>query len=117
MKILVNRCFGGFRFSNFGHSLVDELKADKSALEIRTSPEIIALAEEYGEEMFSDYSDVEVAEIPDNATDFDINENDGYETIIYVINGKIYYDWYHDDSDLDYLSGVWLGFYPNHTKK
>lgn len=91
MKVLVNRCYGGFDFSDFGRSLVGELKTEDD-LETRTHPEIIALAEKYGEKMFSDYSEVEVAEIPDNATDFDINEYDGYETIIYVVNGKIYYD-------------------------
>ena len=35
--------------------------------------------------------DLVVVEIPDGATDWDIYEYDGLETIIYVLNGKIYY--------------------------
>jgi hypothetical protein len=35
--------------------------------------------------------DLVVVEIPDNATDWNIEEYDGLETVIYVLNGRICY--------------------------
>lgn len=93
MKILVNRDFGGgFGFSDFGRSLIGGTEIYDDDIEARVDPKIIALVENHGKKMFVPYSKVEIAEIPDNATDYDIQEDDGYEQIIYVVNGKIYYN-------------------------
>ena len=93
MKILVNCCYGGFGFSDFGMAKLKEnnLTDDKYSFNIRTNPEVIKLAEKYGDELFDEYSDVEIEELPDNMTDYDIQEYDGYETVIYVLDGKIFY--------------------------
>lgn len=93
MKILVNCCYGGFGFSDFGVAKLKEnnLINDDSDLDIRTNPEVIKLAEKYGDALFDEYSDVEIEELPDGITDYDIQEYDGYETVIYVLDGKINY--------------------------
>lgn len=93
MKILVNCCYGGFGFSDFGVTKLKEnnLINDDSDLDIRTNPEVIKLAEKYGDALFDEYSDVEIEELPDDITDYDIQEYDGYETVIYVLDGKINY--------------------------
>jgi hypothetical protein len=93
MKILVNCCYGGFGFSDFGVAKLKEnnLMNSNSDLDLRINPEVIKLAEKYGDELFDKHSDVEIEKLPDNITDYDINEYDGLETVIYVLDGKIYY--------------------------
>ena len=46
---------------------------------------------EAGEDISGDYAKLKVVEIPDNFTDYEINDYDGVETLIYVIDGKIYH--------------------------
>ena len=83
MKIVVNGDFGGY-----GFGVDEELKSLINKYECdRTNPELIACVENNPNRC----GDLEIAEIPDNATDWDINEYDGLETVIYVVDGKIRY--------------------------
>jgi hypothetical protein len=83
MKIVVNGAFGGY-----GFGVDKELKTLINKYETdRTNPELIACVENNPNHC----GDLEITEIPDNATDWDINEYDGLETVIYVVNGKIRY--------------------------
>ena len=84
MKIVINGDFGGFgygieneEFSTF----VNELEYD------RENPELVAFVENHPE----DRGDLVIVTIPDNATDYMINENDGFEELIYVVDGKIHF--------------------------
>ena len=82
MKLVINGDFGGF-----GYGVTSELKAlVKKYEDERTAPELIALVEECPD----DCGDLEVVEIPDEATDYLINEYDGSETVYYVVDGKIH---------------------------
>lgn len=83
MKIVVNCAFGGY-----GYKVDKELKSliDKHEND-RTNPELIACVENNP----NCCGDLDVMEIPDNATDWDIHEYDGLETILYVVDGKIHY--------------------------
>ena len=45
-----------------------------------------------------------VIELPDNATDFDIQDYDGIETIVFVVDGKICYA--DGDFDLNEFYGI-----------
>lgn len=87
MKVVVNRCFGGFGISEEAKKILD---TDFNWLIERTDEQLIALIEEKGSEFCSGYcAELEVVEIPENATDWEISEYDGFEEIIYVVDGKI----------------------------
>ena len=44
-----------------------------------------------GENINSDFSKLEVVSIPNEVTDYEINECDGMESIICVADGKLYH--------------------------
>lgn len=88
MKIVVNRCFGGFRLCN----IAEDILATNSFEISRTDANLIKLIEEKGAELVQEkYSKLEIVEIPDDITDWELNDYDGYESIIYVMNGRIYH--------------------------
>ena len=83
MKIVVNANYGGYGCdlsSQYG-DLVDRYQND------RTNPELVAFVENHP----NDCGDLEVRTIPDNTTDWDIQDYDGYESLVYVVDGKIHY--------------------------
>lgn len=85
MKIVLNRNWGGFSLPKqfcemYGYSKYDEIN--------RTDSKLVAFVEENPDEV----DDLEVIEIPDDNTDYMIDEFDGFESIIYVIDGKLYRD-------------------------
>ena len=85
MKLVLNRDYGGF-----GYGVADEYEdfiRDFSDEEDRARPEIIAFVESHPDEC----GDLEVVEIPDTATDWEIAEYDGWESVIYVVDGKIHH--------------------------
>jgi len=88
MKIVTNACFGGFSVSDF---VVEKLGLEDEYDDVsRTDPRLIALIEEFGSEACSgDCAELVIDEIPDSATDWEIDEYDGAESIIYVVDGKI----------------------------
>ena len=83
MKIVVNVAFGdyGCDVSEQYADLVDRYKDD------RTNPELVDFVRNHP----NDCGDLAVMTIPDNATDWDIADDDGNETLIYVVDGKIHY--------------------------
>lgn len=87
MKIVINGCYGGFRVCDWA---CKELGI-KGYEESRTNESLIDMIERFGSECISgEYSILEVVEIPDEATDWMINEYDGNETVIYVLDGKLH---------------------------
>lgn len=101
MKILLNKCYGGFGFNYMDERLLDDIsnvtEKDVSwdSLAFRTNKDVIKIIEEYTKKGFninSDYSDIKVFELPDGITDFAIQDYDGFETCIYVLNGEMYID-------------------------
>ena len=83
MKIVINANFGGYGcdVSEQYVDLVDRYEGD------RTNPELVAFVENH----LDDCGDLAVMTIPDNATDWDIQDYDGNEDLIYVVDGKIHY--------------------------
>jgi len=88
MKIVINTCFGGFSLSDFA---VTALELDSRYKPIsRTDARLISLIEKYGSEACSGRcAELEVVNIPDEATDWMIQEDDGSEDVLYVLDGKI----------------------------
>ncbi len=87
MKVVVNRCFGGFGISEEAKKILD---TDFDWLIERTDEKLIALIEGKGSEFCSGYcAELEVVEIPSEATDWEISEYDGMEEIICVVGGKL----------------------------
>lgn len=87
MKIVVNACYGGFSLpEEFAKSIGLEYTFD-GQIE-RTDPRLIEYVEKNPDD-HGRYSNLVVEEIPDEATDFIIQEYDGSETILYVLDGKI----------------------------
>lgn len=91
MVFILNKCYGGFSVSNF---VVEQLGLDDNYdyLDENQMDKLIELIHEYGSEKCSgSHAKLKVVEIPDNCTDFEINDYDGIETITYVVDGKIYH--------------------------
>lgn len=99
MKIVINRCFGGFGVSKAFIEKWNALYPDAADTKgygfmfdtptFRTSPAVIELIEQMGEDAYGDYAELRVVELPDNMTDYRLMEYDGAETILAVVDGKI----------------------------
>ena len=85
-KILVNTSFGGFGLKD--EYFDDFMKRTHGLDDIREDEKLITLVEQ-GVDIGDNYADIGIAEIPDNATDYYINEYDGKEQVLYVLDGKI----------------------------
>lgn len=86
MEIVINKCFGGFNLSNFAEERLGTSYPE------RTDGELISLIKEYGSKQVSGpFAKLKVVEIPEETTDYEIDEYDGLERIMYVVNGKIYH--------------------------
>lgn len=103
MKVIINNDFGVFRLNQKGLSLVQQTdpesfdnikqykKSCKEIKNIRTNPTLIKFVEEgNAEEIAGLFSELRMVEVPDDATDWEIWDYDGIETVIYVKDGKIH---------------------------
>lgn len=86
MKFVLNKCYGGFDLSEEAQEILGQ--AD---FEIRRDdPDLLTLIEEKGIQFVQGkYAKLKVVEVPESATDFTLDEYDGWERIIYVVNGKL----------------------------
>ena len=87
MKIVLNKCCGGFALS--------EEAMKELGLQIpytsNTDERLIKLIEEKGSEYVSyTFSKLEVFDLPEETTDYRVDECNGYETVYYVVDGKIH---------------------------
>ena len=89
MKIVINKCFGGFGLSEKAKEILsidnsfDEYQID------RNDPKLIEVVETLGDEANGNYARLRVVNIPDDSTDWEIDEYDGAEKVLFVVNGKI----------------------------
>lgn len=83
MKIVINGDYGGFScgVNLFYRDMVRSYSAD------RTNSELVQFVENNP----CLCGDLKVVTIPDSATDWEITEYDGFENVIYVEDGKIYW--------------------------
>ena len=85
MKFVLNKCYGGFGLSDWAK---EQMGCSEP---YRDDPEFITLVTNHGKKVSEWYAKLVVVEIPDNTTDYEIDEYDGFESITYVVDGKIYH--------------------------
>lgn len=83
MKIVLNKAYGGFETPKEFDDFCEKFNYTPDE-DIYTDPVLIQMVLR-GCSNF----DLRVVEIPDEATDWEVNEYDGFETITYVVNGKL----------------------------
>lgn len=89
MEIVINTCYGGFSVSEEAAKFfnLDSVYSDID----RQDPALIEKVKENPKWVSGSFADLKVVDIPDEATDWVIDEYDGLERIVYVFNGKINY--------------------------
>ena len=94
MKVIYNACFGGFGFSKKAKRFFQKNNVEDADFltfeEERTNPIRVKYVEEHSDEASDEYAELKIAEVPDDVTDWWIDEYDGFETVYYVQNGKHY---------------------------
>lgn len=88
MKIVINNCYGGFGLSKDFLAKYPQFYLGDGE---RDNEKFLTALEDFGVDKASDdFAKLKIVEIPDTVTDWEIDEYDGMETIIYVFNGKIH---------------------------
>ena len=106
-RVVINKCFGGFRLSDaavlrdgelaglnlvsidkgyFNQWYIDSVDDEKyfSCYDIpRDDPKLIQVVEELGESSWGSCAQLKIIEIPDGALRYQILEYDGWESIVY----------------------------------
>lgn len=90
MKLVINRCFGGFSVKpeirkKYGLENCDRWNSE----DCHTNKKLIELIES-GIDCNDTCSKLQIVEIPDEATDYYVKAYDGAESVLYVIDGKIH---------------------------
>ena len=88
MKIAINECYGGFGLSKEAEAMLPKEINFRDG--DRTDPRLIEVIEKLGYEANGPFAKIAIYDIPDEATDYKIWEYDGVETLIYVVDGKMY---------------------------
>jgi len=86
MKLVLNKNYGGFSLPREYCYLCERNPYDYDDAD-RCDPLLITIVE-----MGCEKPDLKVVEIPDEATDYEINEYDGFESVIYVVDGKLHHE-------------------------
>lgn len=89
MTFVLNKCYGGFSLSDFAVEKlgVEDKYAFLNELEMDT---LASLIREFGSEKCSGrHANLQVVEVPDTCTDYEIDEYDGFEVMTYVVDGKL----------------------------
>lgn len=97
MKVVINVQYGGFSVSN---EAKERYGFDSCYSINRTDEKLIQAVEEMGSAVNGPCAELCVVNIPDEATDYMIQEYDGAEEVYYVVDGKIkMFDDYDEDDN------------------
>ena len=88
MTFVINACFGGFHLPE---EFCARYNVSRYAAIGRDDPRLVNFVLENGGKVEEGYSELVCRTIPDEATDWELNEYDGLESITYVVDGKIYH--------------------------
>lgn len=91
MKLVINTIYGGF---DLNQNLADLLgiTTPTDAIETRYNANLVAYVEAGQSISEHSFCKPAVVQIPDEATDWTIDEYDGLERVTYVLNGKLHYE-------------------------
>lgn len=90
MKLVINKCFGVFRVKSEIRKKYGLEECDLwNSKDCHTNKKLIELIE-LGINCSGTNAELIVVEIPDEATDYYIEEYDGLESVIYVVDGKVH---------------------------
>ena len=91
MKIVINKCYGGFGLSKEAEELYVQKKNISGSLRgdiLRNDSVLVEVVETLGDKASGIYSKLKVVEIPDDVTDWRIEEYDGWE---HIAEGRKWY--------------------------
>ena len=91
MKIVINKCYGGFGLSKEAEKLYVQKKNISGPLRgdiLRNDSVLVEVVETLGDKASGKYSKLKVVEIPDDVTDWRIEEYDGWE---HIAEGRKWY--------------------------
>jgi len=91
MKIVINDCYGGFGLSEEAEELYVQKKNISGPLRgdiLRNDSVLVEVVETLGDKASGIYSKLKVVEIPDDVTDWRIEEYDGWE---HIAEGRKWY--------------------------
>ena len=91
MKIVINDCYGGFGLSEEAEELYVQKKNISGSLRgdiLRNDSVLVEVVETLGDKASGIYSKLKVVEIPDDVTDWRIEEYDGLE---HIAEGRMWY--------------------------
>lgn len=95
MEIVINECYGGFSLSKEAYEWLglewDGYGFKYGDIEKRTDPKLIECVKTLKDKADGRFANLQVVKIPEEATDWKLDEYDGCESIICVIDGKIKY--------------------------
>lgn len=83
MKLVLNKNYGGFGYGCKGNCEAIARMFEEE----RNAPELVEMVEVMPELC----GDLCIVEIPDTTTDYHIDECDGFESVVYVVNGKLHW--------------------------
>lgn len=88
MTIIINACYGGFH--------IPEALCESEGLERyddidRTDSRLVEFVQSHGGEFEEGCACLVAVEIPEDCTDWELTEYDGYESITYVVGGKLFH--------------------------
>ncbi len=93
MEIVINRCYGGFELSDEFIEVYPQFKEYNYSSwndSGRADQDFILALKNFGLEKASGrFASLKIVELPIDATDWEIDEYDGSETITCVVDGKI----------------------------
>jgi hypothetical protein len=90
MKIVLNKCFGAYDLPDKYLDKADAKGLSRDDEVMRKDPELIREIEE-GTIDNPSCTLLKVVEVPEGFTDYEITDYDGWESIVYVLNGKLYW--------------------------
>ena len=92
MEIVINRCWGGYSLSEEACAMLgvtNHYAFDEK--EERTNPRLVDCVRTLGKRASGAAANLMIVELPSETTDWEIDEYDGAERVIYVVDGKIHY--------------------------